>query len=226
MTIGALFILDTPNSLVERGKMDEAKQSLIRIRGKDTSVDAELTQIINASAISREAKQEPFLTMFKRIYRPQIVIGVLLQGFQQLTGINIIAFYAPLLFKSIGFGENSAFLASIILAVVNLLAIILSIGFVDRYGRRFLLIISGTIMFLCLVIVSTMFGVAAGGSHAKSLPTSDDIVVLVIIKSWIEFRVNTNILDNVVPHNLRPFLVLRQLDSCDDYLHNIFSARD
>jgi sugar porter (SP) family MFS transporter len=181
MTIGAVFISDTPNSLVERGKTDEARQSLIRIRGKDADVEPELAEIIKASEIAREATQEPFLTMFKRMYRPHIVIAILLPCFQQLTGINIIAFYAPVLFKSVGFGDNSSYLASIILAGANFCAIMVSTGFVDRYGRRFLLIAGGTVMFFCLVAVSSVLGVAAGNSSAKTLPTSDGIAVLVLM---------------------------------------------
>ncbi|KAM7253089.1 hypothetical protein ACFE04_025707 [Oxalis oulophora] len=181
MTVGALFILDTPNSLVERGKMDEARQSLVRIRGKDADVEPELAEIVKASEIARAANQEPLMTMFKRMYRPHIVIAILLPCFQQLTGINIIAFYAPVLFKSVGFGDDSSYIASIILAGANFTAIIVSTGFVDRYGRRFLLLAGGTLMFFCLVAVSAVLGVTASNSSAKTIPTSDGIAVLVVM---------------------------------------------
>lgn len=152
MTIGALLISDTPTSLVERGKLSQAKQSLLKIRGKHSDVEAELAELMKCSEIAKAANQEPFMTIFERQYRPHLIMAIAIPSFQQLTGINIIAFYAPVLFQSVGFGSDSSLIASIILGLVNLASILVSTFVVDRYGRRFLLLVGGIQMFVCQVM--------------------------------------------------------------------------
>jgi MFS family permease len=155
MTIGALLISDTPSSLVERGKLTQAKRSLVKVRGKETDVEPELADLIKSSEIAKAANQEPFVTIFERQYRPHLVMSIAIPFFQQVTGINIIAFYAPVLFQSVGFGSNSALIAAIILGMVNLGSILVSTSVVDRYGRRFLFLVGGIQMFVCQVCINS-----------------------------------------------------------------------
>ncbi|KAE9445661.1 hypothetical protein C3L33_22440, partial [Rhododendron williamsianum] len=126
MTLGALLISDTPSSLVERGKVEQAKQSLIKVRGKGTDIEPELNDLIRSSELAKAANQEPFVTIFERQYRPHLTMAIAIPFFQQVTGINIIAFYAPVLFQSVGFGSDSALIAAIILGLVNLASILVS----------------------------------------------------------------------------------------------------
>lgn len=151
MTIGALLISDTPSSLVERGKLEKAKQSLAKVRGKESDIEFELADLIKCSEIAKAINQEPFVTIFERQYRPHLVMSIAVPFFQQVTGINIIAFYAPVLFQSLGFGSDSALIGAIILGLVNLASILVSTAIVDRYGRRVLFIEGGTQMFICQV---------------------------------------------------------------------------
>lgn len=151
MTIGAFFITDTPNSLVERGKIDQARKVLRKARGSSIDIEPELEELIKWSQIAKSVEQEPFKTIFERQYRPQLVLGIAIAVFQQLTGINIVAFYAPNLFQSVGFGHNAALLSAIILGAVNLFSLLISTVIVDRFGRRFLFITGGIFMFVFLV---------------------------------------------------------------------------
>lgn len=151
MTIGALFISDSPSSLVERGKMEQARNSLQRVRGKDADIETELGHLIKSSEVAKAASGEPFVTILERQYRPHLVMAIAIPFFQQLTGINIVAFYAPVLFQSVGFGSDSALIGAIILGVVNLGSILVSTGVVDRFGRRFLFLVGGITMCVCQV---------------------------------------------------------------------------
>lgn len=179
MTIGALLISDTPSSLVERGKLAQAKKSLAKVRGKDTDVEPELADLIKSCEIAKAANQEPFVTIFERQYRPHLVMAVAIPFFQQVTGINIIAFYAPVLFQSVGFGSDSALIASIILGVVNLGSILVSTFVVDRYGRRFLFILGGIQMFVCQVCINSSYLVVQHGGF-KLLPFAKAVMHLKI----------------------------------------------
>ncbi|GLT31136.1 hypothetical protein SLA2020_058960 [Shorea laevis] len=181
MTIGALLISDTPSSLVERGKLDQARKSLLNVRGKDANIEAEMTELVKASEVAKAANQEPFVTIFERQYRPHLVMSIAIPFFQQVTGINIIAFYAPILFQSVGFGSDSALIASIILGLVNLGSILVSTGVVDRFGRRFLFLIGGIQMFLCQVGVAIVLATTTGVSGTKPIPKGYAILVLVLM---------------------------------------------
>ncbi|KAJ7959015.1 Sugar transport protein [Quillaja saponaria] len=181
MTMGALFIHDSPSSLVERGKTSQAKQSLHKIRGSGADVEAELAELVKWSEVAKTAKQEPFVTIFKRQYRPHLVLSILIPFFQQLTGINIIAFYAPVLFQSVGFGSDSALIAAIILGIVNLASILASAAIVDRFGRRFLFIQGGIQMFLSLVGVAIVLATTTGVSGTKHISKGYAILVLVLM---------------------------------------------
>lgn len=149
MTLGVLIIPDTPNSLLERGKMEEAGKSLRKARGDDDDiVTVEFEKLMRATQLAKLANKEPFVTILERQHRPHLVLAILFPFFQQLTGINIIAFYAPVLFESVGFGNDSALIAAIILGLVNLCSILVSTCLVDRFGRRFLFLEGGIQMLI------------------------------------------------------------------------------
>ncbi|CAN1280282.1 Sugar transport protein 13 [Linum perenne] len=95
LTLGALIVSETPNSLIERGRLDEGKAVLKRIRGTD-KVEPEFLELVEASRIAKSVKH-PFRNLLKRRNRPQLVIAIALQIFQQCTGINAIMFYAPVI---------------------------------------------------------------------------------------------------------------------------------
>lgn len=151
MMIGAFLITDTPSSLVERGNIDQARKALIKVRGSSIDIEPELEELIKITEIAKSVQQEPFTTIFKRQYRPHLIMAFAIPLFQQFTGINIVAFYSPNLFQSVGLGHNGALLSALILGLVNLASILVSTAFVDRFGRRFLFILGGILMLVCLV---------------------------------------------------------------------------
>ena len=69
-----------------------------------------------------------------------LLIGIMLSVFQQVTGINVMMYYAPDVFKSTGMGNDSAIYYTMIMGMVNLIFVTVSILFVDKVGRRKLMI--------------------------------------------------------------------------------------
>lgn len=151
MTVGAVGLPDTPNSLIERGHMEKGRAMLERIRGTN-NVDAEFNDMVEANEISKTVKH-PWRNILHRRYRPQLVMAIAIPFFQQFTGINAIMFYAPVLFKTIGFGNNASLMSAVITGLVNVLATLVSIVTVDKYGRRFLFIEGGIQMAVSQVII-------------------------------------------------------------------------
>ena len=84
ITLGSLFLPDTPNSLIERGHADEAMRMLRRIRGTD-DIHAEYNDLVAASEEAKLVKH-PWRNIVARKYRPQLTMAILIPLFQQFTG--------------------------------------------------------------------------------------------------------------------------------------------
>ncbi|KAL8034852.1 hypothetical protein ABFX02_12G057700 [Erythranthe guttata] len=171
MTVGAIFLPDTPNSMIERGQKDEAREMLKKIRGTE-NVEQEFTDLLEASEASKRVEY-PWKKIMEPQYRPQLVITCLIPMFQQLTGINVIMFYAPVLFKTLGFGNNASLMSAVVSGLVNVFATFVSIFTVDKFGRRALFLEGGIQMIICQISVGVLiykvFGVAGVGSFSKEM---------------------------------------------------------
>ena len=74
MTVGAFFIPDTPSSLIQRGQLQKARQSLDQVRGVDSDTEVELNNLINYHEAAKAATKQPYKTIFQRKYRPHLVM--------------------------------------------------------------------------------------------------------------------------------------------------------
>jgi len=76
LTLGAYLVVDTPNSLIERGHLEKGKNVLRKIRGTD-NIEPEFLELVEASRVAKEVKH-PFRNLLKRNNRPQLVISIAL----------------------------------------------------------------------------------------------------------------------------------------------------
>lgn len=155
MMIFSYFLPDTPSSLLERGHVDEARKILKRVRGitEDAEIEAEFSDMVAVSEASKKVRS-PWTNLFQRKYRPYLTMAVFIPFFQQMTGMNIIVFYAPQLFSSIGMGNNSALASALVTGTVNMFSTFVAIFLVDNKGRRPLFLAGGTLMFVLQVILT------------------------------------------------------------------------
>ncbi|KAF7827572.1 zinc finger protein VAR3, chloroplastic [Senna tora] len=112
LCLGSLFLGDTPNSMIERGQHDQAKAMLQKIRGIQ-NVDEELQDLVDASEAAKKV-EHPWKNISQPRYRPQLIFCSFIPFFQQLTGINVIMFYAPVLFNTLGFGDDASLMSAVI----------------------------------------------------------------------------------------------------------------
>jgi len=126
-----------------------------RIAQPSEHVDTEFDDICEAVHVASHVKN-PWRTITRRRYWPQLVISTLVPAFQQLTGINAIMFYAPQLFEATGASTNAALLASVVTGVVNVASTIVAAIAVDRTGRRFLFLEGGAQMLVCEVVIGIL----------------------------------------------------------------------
>ncbi|KGN57000.1 sugar transport protein 13 [Cucumis sativus] len=182
LTLGALMVVDTPNSLIERGRMEEGKAVLKKIRGTD-NVEAEFLELVEASRVAREIKH-PFRNLLKRRNRPQLIIAVALQIFQQFTGINAIMFYAPVLFNTLGFKSSASLYSAVITGAVNVASTVISIYSVDKVGRRMLLLEAGVQMFISQLMIAIVLGIKVN-DHSDNLTKSFATLVVVMVCTFV-----------------------------------------
>lgn len=152
-----IFVPDTPRSLVLKSKQDKALAVLTKV---NNPVEAKkiLSEIQN-TVVSHSGKLFSFGTTV-------ILIGVLLSVFQQFVGINVVLYYAPEIFKSMGVGTDVALLQTIIVGSVNLIFTVLAILTVDKFGRKPLMIIGALGMALSMFALGTTFFMQSVGIGA------------------------------------------------------------
>ena len=92
----------------------------------------------------------------RREYRPHLVLAVAVPMFFQLTGVIVLAFFAPLVFRTVGFGSNAALMGAVINGAVNLGSLLLSTLVIDRYGRKVLFMVGGIQMVIAQVFPNTL----------------------------------------------------------------------
>ncbi|KAJ6797261.1 hexose carrier protein HEX6-like [Iris pallida] len=182
LTLAAVFLPDSPNSLVQRGTdLQEAAALLRKIRGV-ADVDEELQDIITASQVSKTVRH-PFRQIIRAKYRPQLVMALLIPFFQQVTGINVIAFYAPVLFRSIGLGESASLMSAVVTGVVGFSSNLVSMATVDKFGRRALFLIGGVQMLVSQVAVGGIL--EAQLKDRGGVNRTYALVVLVLIAVYV-----------------------------------------
>nr|WP_321521250.1 D-xylose transporter XylE [uncultured Macellibacteroides sp.] len=88
---------------------------------------------------------------------PIIMVGIMLSAFQQFVGINVVLYYAPEIFKTMGANTDTALLQQIVVGAINLSFTVLAIFTVDKFGRKPLMIIGALIMSVSMLILGTTF---------------------------------------------------------------------
>lgn len=153
LAIGSLMIVETPASLIERGHTELGLATLRKIRGIQ-DVQKEYDEIVATTELAKQIKN-PFRNLMKRSSRPQLVTSALLQIFQQFTGINVIMFYMPVLFQTMGFHSDASLLSAVVTGSINVIATMVAVFFVDKVGRKFLLIEAAVQMLISQVRACT-----------------------------------------------------------------------
>ena len=140
----ALFAVPrSPRWLFMKDKEEEAIRVLQRITAA-TKVDEVIHGIKESLKTKAPQQKVPLKELFQPALRLVLIIGVAVAILQQITGINSVFFYAPMIFEQSGIGADASFSQAILVGLTNLVFTVLAILFIDRFGRKLLLMIGLT----------------------------------------------------------------------------------
>ena len=174
--IGLLMLPDSPRWLMMRDRKGEAVGVLQRLRGDPGIVAREIADIEQQLATPQQGWH---LFLENRNFRRSVALGVALQLVQQFTGMNVVMYYAPRIFRDMGYDTAMQMWFTAAIGLTNVFATFIAIGLVDRWGRRPILYAGFTIMAIGLGVVGTMMHLGIAG-HLEQAFTVAMLLIFII----------------------------------------------
>ena len=152
LAIGMYVQPFSPRWLVEKGRHDDAREVLGKLRESDEEADRELEEIEQQSS-----EEGGFREAVRPQVRPLIVIGLMLAFAQQLIGVNTVIYYAPKILQFTGVGSGSAITQALSVGITNFVFTGVAILLLDRVGRRPLLLLGTAGCIVSLAMLGVFF---------------------------------------------------------------------
>jgi SP family galactose:H+ symporter-like MFS transporter len=205
LALAVLSAVESPRWLVKTGRPDDARRNLVAL-GAEDDADARLAAI--KAALRAEHETASWSDVFLPRWRTPLKIGLGLAVLQQITGINAIIYYSDNIFAAAGFTTPAAQTAATTWAIgaVNVLATFIAIAFIDRLGRRPLLIAGLIGMGLSLAAVGFAFEQAGGVKDAGGTTGIVTLVALVVFIISFAFSlgpVTWTVINEIYPGEVR-----------------------
>lgn len=147
---------ESPRWLLMRAREADAVATLERA-GFGAAAREETDRIRASLAQDADTAAVPFIDLLSPTVRTVMVVALIVALVQQVTGINAVFFYAPMIFEQSGIGTDAAFLQAVLVGVVNLVFTIFAMLLIDRLGRRPLLLTGLAGIAACMMLLSGAF---------------------------------------------------------------------
>lgn len=134
--IGMIVSPQSPRWLIRDGQIEKARKVLNKVRVSENEVECEIKDINNSLGTQEAGLKELFHT-----FRPVLILLFVLTFFQVFTGINAAVYYAPEIFHNLGLA-NASIVANFGVGIALVISTFASLPFIDRLGRKKLLMIS------------------------------------------------------------------------------------
>ncbi len=160
--------IESPRWLMKMGRRDQALAVLTKISGPDAAAQ-EAAEIENSLATEDGHLSELFTT-----FRRPLLLGIMLAGLQQVSGITPLFSFLPQIFRAAGTATTDAFFQSVLVSVVNLVFTLFALWLVDRAGRKTLILCGTSLQFVSLALVGWFYHIHGSG-----------LAVLIFVMSFV-----------------------------------------
>ncbi|XDT28787.1 Major facilitator superfamily (MFS) profile [Nakaseomyces glabratus] len=171
---GMTFVPESPRYLIEVGRVEEARRSIAisnKVSPDDPAVTFEVENVqagVEAERLAGSASWGELFSTKTKIFQ-RLIMGIMIQSLQQLTGDNYFFYYGTTIFKAVGLEDS--FQTSIVIGVVNFASTFVALYVVDRFGRRRCLLWGAAAMTACMVVFASV-GVTRLYPHGMDQPSS------------------------------------------------------
>ncbi len=153
-TVMMIFVPESPRWLLMKRNDDEGARAILRITDPD---DTEGVLQSIKKGIAAQTSQTTVTEFFGGKYRLPIMLAILFAVFNQVSGINAVIYFAPRIFEMTGSGKSVALLSTAGIGVVNLIATMLGLALIDRFGRRSLMFVGSVGYIISLGLIANAF---------------------------------------------------------------------
>jgi sugar porter (SP) family MFS transporter len=176
--LGVLRLPESPRFLIKAGRVEEAHKVLTWIR-RPEEIDGEINAINETARIEQKAeKSTSWGSLLEGRYRYLVIAGVMVAFFQQFMGANAIFYYIPLIVeKASGQAASDALLWPIIQGVILVLGALLYMAIAEKFNRRGLLMMGGTVMGLSFILPAVI----------NSFMDTNPMMIVVFLSIFVAF---------------------------------------
>jgi SP family galactose:H+ symporter-like MFS transporter len=179
MFAGSFILPESPRWLMLKGRRDQAIVVLRRTLNTQAEIDAEIGEIEEALHGPQGAG---IAIIFRGYFFKILLVGVLLQVFQQLVGINMMIYYSPTIF---GYAGMTGLLAMMTVPTVNMLFTFPAIHLVEKWGRKKLLYVGAVAMLITMVAAGLAFQMIGNISDPSLIGGTPKMVLLIAVIVYI-----------------------------------------
>lgn len=164
--IGTLFLPKSPRWLILKGKIDQAREILKKVRANTAEIDLEINQIQETLQYHKKVKEKSSFAKLisNKFFLKILMVGIFLQLLQQFCGVNAIGYYSTTIFAQAGL--HNPYFITIIMGGIKVLATVVAIMYVDKLGRKPILYFGLIVSVVATFFLGWAFKLNATGIHS------------------------------------------------------------